>query len=80
MVLKYFNYNLKIVRIQTNYLKVFKTRTKVPCLVYIETVSKEDSESQTPEWEKDILYQQIFHKIKMANELNLNKTGNVQSI
>jgi hypothetical protein len=70
--------NFKIVRIQTNYLKVFKTRTKVPCLVYIETVSKEDSESQNPEWEKDILYQQIFHKIKMAKELNLSKNGNVR--
>lgn len=63
---------------QTSYLKVFKTRTKVPCLVYFETVSKEDSEGEGPEWEKDILFQQILHKIKMARELNLaasNKVG-----
>jgi len=50
----------------------------VPCLVYFETVSKEDSEGEGPEWEKDILFQQILHKIKMARELNLaasNKVG-----
>ena len=58
-------------RVQTNYLKVFKTRTKVPSLIYLETVSKKDSESNELQWEKDILYQQIFHKIKMQNELNI---------
>lgn len=57
-------------RVQTNYLKVFKTRTKVPSLIYLETVNQKDSESNELLWEKDILYQQIFHKIKMGNELN----------
>jgi hypothetical protein len=57
--------------VQTGYLKVFKTRTKVPSLIYIETVSKEDSEGDKIQWEKDILFQQIFHKIQMEKELNL---------
>lgn len=56
---------------QTNYLKIFKTRTKVPSLIYLETVSREDSHSKSIEWEKDILFQQILHKIQMARELDL---------
>lgn len=57
----------------TNYLKIFRTRTKVPVLIYMETVSRDDAESKSIEWEKDLLFQQILHKIRLTRELNLVK-------
>ena len=38
-------------------------------LIYFETISKDDAVNLTPQWEKDILYQQICHQIKIGKEL-----------
>lgn len=54
---------------------MFPTRTKVPMLIYIETISKEDCEKSIPEWEKDLLYQQIFHKISLHDEFQVEKVN-----
>ena len=62
-------------RIQTSYLKLFPTKTKVPMLIYLETISKDDAQEKEPEWEKDLLYQQIYHKLRMGLELNPDKVN-----
>ena len=64
---------MKIVRMQTSYIKLFPTKTKVPMLFYLETINEDDSQELTPEWEKDFLYQQIYYKIKLENEIFSNQ-------
>lgn len=44
-------------------------------LIYIETISEKDSEIESPEWEKDLLYQQIYHKITLEEEFQMNKVS-----
>lgn len=61
---------------QTNYVKLFPTKTKVPMLFYFETINQDDAQEISPKWEKDLFYQQILHKIKMEDEIYPNQKPN----